>query len=568
MGASVTQTLDRPSTTPKKRTQGPRVIRFIEQNCVHPDGELIGQPLIMHPWWKQRVYEMFELKPQVCPVCGEITSFTPRGENDGYRCAVCTQILESLPPDERRYAEAVIGIAKKNGKTSVLAALGLYFLIADDDPSALVVSAAASEEQGANLLYGSAKIMCELSPTLAKLTVPFDKEITVPSLPRARMRNVASKAGTQDGQNIKALLMDELHEWLGARGRNLFTVLSGGVGARFNAMRIAITTAGYDQESLCYEKYDYGKKVNAGEIDDPGFYFYWLEPPQDADYRDPKVWAFTNPLLGVSVREKYIEDRVKREPESVVRRYNTNQWVATEEIWIPTGVWDKGLSDLDLDPSLPLYVGIDIAKNIDSSALALAQRHVVPAESDEEDEDEDDVRYVVRATIWANPYPEHHELHDSWRMNNNLVMDLCRDLFARFPVPASEIDGTVMPGPMFAYDPWRFRPEAEALTGEGLAMVEFPQNDSRMIPASQDFYEAIMKGEIAHDGDQGLKRHVHAVTADQKPRGWRMTKPVGSKRKIDAAIATAIAVHCAKVTPAPATRRSMYSDGHQLVVVR
>jgi phage terminase large subunit-like protein len=97
-------------------------------------------------------------------------------------------------------------------------------------------------------------------------------------------------------------------------------------------------------------------------------------------------------------------------------------------------------------------------------------------------------------------------------------------------------------------------------------MIEFPQSDVRMIPASQAFFEAIMKGKVAHDGDPLLKRHVEQVTADQKPRGWRMSKPAGSTRKIDAAIAAAIACYGAQTHEPPLERRSAYED-HDLIVL-
>ena len=587
MGGSLTVAVkSRPSTAPpKRRTQGARAVRFIEENCVIPEGDLIGQRMNVHPWWRARIYEMLELRPQRCAICGEATTFVQDG--DSYRCSVCTQVIETMPLDERRYSEALIGIAKKNQKSSMLAALGLYFLLGDGDPSPLVISAACSEQQGKNLLYGSAKTMCKMSEPLQKLTQAFESEILVPSLPRARMQNVTASIGSNDGSNIKVLLADELHEWTGDRGRNLWTVLSGGTGARANALRIAITTAGYDQDSLCYEKYTYGQKVNSGLIDDDSFYFHWLEAPQEANYRDPSVWAIANPLLGVSVRESYIADRVKRDTESVVRRYNLNQWVAGENIWIPFGVWDDCQSELRIDPTQPLYVGIDIAKRIDSSALATCQpRDMRPLTcpmcgdvgveyAPVGDNGADGwrcggcrevtampppaVRYILGGVVWENPHPDGTAEHEAWRMNNNLVMDICRGLFREYPIAACEIDDEIKPGPMFGYDPWRFRPEAETLTGEGLAMVEFPQNDTRMIPASQDFYEAIMKGEAAHDGNADFKRHVHNVTADSKPRGWRMSKPDGSKRKIDWAIAAGIALHLAKATVAPSVQVSRYA---------
>lgn len=508
------------------KTRGPRVVRFIDDNCVHADGPLIGQPLKLHPFWRQVIFELFEVIPD--------------GEG-GWR---------------RRYSEAYISVPKGNAKTTTLAALGLYFLLADGDPASFVVSAAASEEQGANLLYGAAKKMCELSPTLKAVTEPFDKEILVPSLPRARMKNLTSKSGTNDGLDCRACLLDELHEWKGQRGRDMYHVLAGSLKTRRDAMLIAITTAGYDQESICYDRYAYGKKVQTGEIDDPSFYYKVIEAPEDCDYRDPKVWALCNPLLGVSVRPEYIDGRVKREPESVVRRYNLNQWVAAENIWIPYGAWDKCLDEtLELDPALPLFVGIDIAKRIDSSALAIVQKR----------ETESGPRYVCRSIIWENPYREDDPRCNDWRMNNNLVVEECRELFKRFPVPACTIDDEVKPGPCFAYDPWRFRPEAEKLTGEGLALLEFPQSDSRMVPASQALYEAIMTGEIAHSGDAREKRHIQSVTPDQRERGWRISKPKGSGKQIDFAVALAIAVFLAQTQP-PTAARSVYEDRGLLVL--
>ncbi len=79
-------------------------------------------------------------------------------------------------------------------------------------------------------------------------------------------------------------------------------------------------------------------------------------------------------------------------------------------------------------------------------------------------------------------------------------------------------------------------------------MVPFDQGDSRMIPASQTLFDCVAEGLIAHDGDETLRRHILSATADQKYRGWRLSKPKGSARHIDAAIATAIAVYRARTS--------------------
>lgn len=503
-------------------TAGGRVTRFVESFCRGTEGEYAGEPIRLRRWQRDILNDLFELR------------------SDG----------------RRRYRQALIGMPRKNGKSAIGAGLALYLLLADDEPGAEVYSCAGDRDQ-ARIVFGTAKEMVEMDPDLSG-RLKLYRDTIVDKQTNGVYRVLSAEAYTKEGLNPSSVIFDELHV---QPSRELWDVMTMGSGTRRQPLVIAITTAGYDLEgTICGEKYQYGKKVESGEIDDPSFYFKWFEPQRaDCDWRDPAVWREANPALGDFLYEEFLEQQVREKPEHVFRRYFLNQWTQTEEAWIPYGVWDQCEdADLELDPALPLFVGLDLAIYVDSSAVAMVQKQTVEGRT----------RYVVRTKVWENPYPEGHALRDSWRMNNAEVMDYCRDLRERFPVPACSIDDATMPGPRFTYDPYRFRPEAEALTGEGLAMVEFPQFDSRMIPASQDFYEAIMKTEIAHDGDAALKRHVHAVIADQKPRGWRMSKPKGSKRKIDAAIATAIAVHSAKVTVAPAPRRSVYESRSLEVIGR
>lgn len=509
------------------RTQGQGVIDFIETFCRQTEGENKGRLIVLGDWQKRILYQLFEVRM------------------DG----------------RRKHRQALIGLPRKNGKSSMCAGIALYLLMGDGEPGAEVYSCAGDKEQ-ARIVFGTAKEMVEADPVLKdELTVYRDSIVHKTS--GSVYRVVSAEAYTKEGLNPSGVIFDELHV---QPNRELWDVMTMGSGTRRQPLVIAITTAGYDLEgTLCGEKYQYGKKTESGEIDDPTFYYRWYEPSNpDCDWKDPAVWREVNPALGDFLYEEDLEQASRQVPEFTFRRYRLNQWTQTEEAWIPYGVWDKGLSDLDLDPALPLYVGIDIALYIDSSAVTMSQR--VPILDGDPDAEDEGVRYVVRSKVWENPYSPDHSLFGSWRMNNTWVMEFCRELYARFPVPACVVDDEIKPGPMFAYDPYRFRPEAEELSGDGLAMVEFPQNDSRMVPASQDFYEAIMKGQVAHDGDATLKRHVHSVTADQKPRGWRMSKPKGSRRKIDAAIAGAIAVHCAKTTVAPGDDSSVYEERGVLVL--
>ena len=493
-----------------KTTQGRQVVKFVERHCVFTNGEWIGRKFRLLPWQKRVIYDLFEV-----------------------------DAATSL----RRHRWALIGVPKKNGKSELAAALALYFLIADDEPAPLVVCAAASEGQ-ADLVFGAAKTMCELSPTLSALTETMESEITVPSIPGSRLRRLAARAGTNEGQNIHVVICDELHEWELPQHEKTWTVLTNSMGARRQPLVFQITTAGHDLETVCGRQYEHGMRVNTGEIDDPAFYCFWQEAPKGADYRDPAVWEAANPSYGVTVQEEFFADQLSKKTEAVMRRYFLNQWTASEEMWLPYGAWAACADpSRELDPALPLRVGIDVALRHDSSAVAWAQVQA-------------DGMTVLRTRVWANPYPEDHSQHRAWTFNVAEVEQFCLELREQFPVPATEIDDAIMPGPEFNYDPAYFQRSAQLLSGEGLAMVEFPQSDGRMIPASQRFFQTIVESRIAHDGDPVVARHVEAVIADQRTRGWRMSKPKGSRRKIDAAIAAAIAVYRAHFTaPEPAVSR-------------
>lgn len=512
MSATLTETPSTPST--RKRSQGGRVIKFIETHCVHPDGEWVGQPIRLEPWQRRLLYDLFLV-----------------GEDD-----------------RRRHRWALVGIPKKNGKTTLAACLGLYFLLADGEPSPLVVCAAASDEQ-ADLAFGAAKTMVKLSPTLSQLCQTWDKEITVKDAPGARLRRVSAVAGTNDGLNIHAAILDELHEWSGPKGEAVWNVLTNGTGARRQPLVLQITTAGYDLETVCGRQYEYGKRVQSGEVTDPRYYFHWNEAPEGADHRDPKVWEAANPNFGVTVQAPFFEDQLTKKTESVFRRYFMNQWVAAAELWLPYGAWDACRSDLGLDGSLPAFVGVDVALRNDSTAVVVAQRQ----------QHEDAERTVVRAKVWENPFAENDPRRETWTLNIFEVERYLAELYEGFRSPACEIDGVVKAGPEFAYDPAYFHRSAAILAGDGLAMVEFPQTDSRMIPASQNLYQLVVEGKLAHDGDPVLRRHVENAIADQKPRGWRLTKPKGSRRKIDAAIACAIAAYRAQEA-APVDVPSVYEE--------
>lgn len=489
-----------PNLGENRPSRGQHCIDWIETHCVYTVGHWVKKRVRLLRWQKRFIMHLLEEDPE-------------------------TRV--------RRYRWVLLGMPKKNGKTELAAWLALYLLIGDNEPAAWIACAAASDNQ-ANLVFGAAKRCAEWSPTLSLICETYDNQILVPSLPGAKLVRVTAAAGTNDGPSWHAVICDEFHEWSGKRGRDVWTVLTNGVGARRQPLIIQITTAGFDLEgTVCGEQYQLGEQLALDPTLDPRYLFWWYEAAKGTDYTDPKTWEEANPSWGATLPDPvaYLRDQLTKKTESEFKRYFLNLWVLSEDLWLKDGQWAQcARGDTALDPSRPLFVGIDGALKRDSFAVVAVQP-------------QDEGRVVVRAWVWENPYPPGHELRAKWRLNLEEPLNKLRELFRDFPEPAvyDEKEG-MLPGPAFGYDPRFLEYAAQRLSDEGLNMVEYPQTDPRMCPASELLYELVVTERLAHDGDPTLDRHVHGCVPKYKERGWRLAKPTGSSRRIDAAIALTIGV--------------------------
>jgi phage terminase large subunit-like protein len=434
----------------------------------------------------------------------------------------------------RRHRWGLVGIPKKNGKTELGAGVGVYLAVDDEEPSAKVVCAAASDDQ-ANLLYTAASKICNWSPTLEPYSEVKNKHIEFDTgdIAPGELRRVAAVAGANDGKNNSGVLIDELHEWIAPKSRAVFTVLTQGGGARRQPINIMITTAGSDEDSICYELYEHGLNVRSGETIDDSFYFLWYEAPVDADYKDPETWKKANPSWGLILKQEFYEDIITKRSESEFCRYFLNRWMEADDIWEAAIFWPGLEGETGLRDDLPTYIGIDIGRRHDSSAVVTTQW--------------DGKLLHVKSKFWMNPHPPGSERGQKWALNIGEVEDYLKEEFKRYPEPSvtDEEDGYREPGPAFLYDPHFFVRSAELLEGEGMSMVEFPQSDTKMVPASQNLFELIKTGAVVHDGNEILTKHMRSVVAKFKERGWRISRPEGSRKHIDGAVALAMAAYAA-----------------------
>ena len=192
----------------------------------------------------------------------------------------------------------------------------------------------------------------------------------------SELKVVSAEAYTKHGVNAHGVIIDELHA---QPNRELVDVLTTSTGARRQPLIIYITTADFDRESICNEKYDYACKVRDGIIADPAFLPVIYEAQRDDDWTSPAVWARANPNLGVSVSREYLERECRRAQETptyenTFKRLHLNLRTQQDVRWLSIEAWDA-CGDEPVDESAldgqACFAGLDLSTTTDVSALAL-----------------------------------------------------------------------------------------------------------------------------------------------------------------------------------------------------
>lgn len=415
-------------------------------------------------------------------------------------------------PDGRyRHRTALVGVARKNGKSGLGAGIGLHGLVAGP-PGGEVYSCAADKEQ-ARIVFGVAKRMVELEPDLADVITPY-KDVLEVQATGSIYRCLSAEAFTKEGLNPTTVVFDEVHA---QPTRELWDVMALAMGARIEPLMIGITTAGVrsdstGRDSLCYSLYQYGQRVARGEITDPTFFMAWWEPrsPQ-ADHRAVSTWREANPGFGDLVSEEDFRSGVLRTMEPEWRTKRCNQWVSSAETWMPAGKWDACAAARPVPDGAEVLLGFDGSFSNDSTALVVVQ---APTGDDEHP-------HIDVVECWERP----PDAGQDWRVPVMAVEEAIRAACRRWQV--REI----------VCDPARWARTYAVLEEEGLPVVEYPQSPQRMIPATQRFYEAVLNRTLTHSGDPRLARHIENCVIHTDSRGSRLRKDSkNSPRKIDLAI--------------------------------
>lgn len=322
-----------------------RAVAFFEEVLKLNGGEHEGKPFILLPWQ--------------CFIVGSIFGWKTL---DGYR----------------RFRMVYIESGKGSGKSPLAAGIGLYCLMADNEPRAEVYAAATKKDQ-AMILFRDAVAMVDQSPALSERIKKSGTGQNVWNLAYLRkgafFRPISSDDG-QSGPRPHCVLIDEIHEH---KSNNVVEMMRAGTKGRTQAIIFMITNSGHNKTSVCYEYHEYGRKVaEQSLIDDTFFSFICSLDEEDDPFNDESCWAKANPSLGHTFTDKYLREQVTQakgmpSKESIVRRLNFCQWVEADNPWLASDIWMANEQNFDIDELIgeDCYAGLDLSGTRDLTALSL-----------------------------------------------------------------------------------------------------------------------------------------------------------------------------------------------------
>ncbi|RSL32661.1 terminase large subunit [Salibacterium salarium] len=287
-------------------------MEFIENFCKHSKGKWAGKPVYLELWQKAYVAAIFGFIHKI--------------------------------DQTRKYHEVLLVVARKNGKSTLSAAICLYLMAGDQEGGAEVYAVATKEKQ-AKIVWSESKRMVRKSPVLLKRIKPLVKEL-VGDFNDSSFMPLGSDSETLDGLNVHGASLDEIHAW---KNVDLYDVIADGTSTREQPLINMITTAGTIREALYDQKYDEAEMVLNG-LDDPVGYkddhflpiIYELDDRKE--WTEEGAWEKANPALGSIKKVDNLKTKVnkaKANPSLVsnlltkdfnVRATSSEAWLTFEQL--------------------------------------------------------------------------------------------------------------------------------------------------------------------------------------------------------------------------------------------
>ena len=481
-----------------------KAVGFIETFITHTKGELSGKPFLLEDWQKKIVSDLFGWK--------------------------------NKKTDLRKYRTAYIQIGRKNGKSTLASALALYMLFADDERGSEIYSAAGDRQQ-AGIVHEIAKGMIVGNPELSNRAKVYRNSI-INEGKGNYYQAISSDSKTKHGFNANCIIFDELHT---QPNRDLWDTLTTSVGSRRQPLTIAITTAGYDRNSICYEIYKYAQQVESQAVKDETFYPCIFEAEMDDDITDEEVWKKANPNYGVSLKKNYMEIESQRAVDvpsyqNTFKRLMLNIWTDSLAVWIPNNEWMECYQEFDYSTleGKECWAGLDLASTRDISALVLLfnidDKYVVlphlfiPEENAKKRSERDGVDYVT----WKNQ--GHIIATEGDVADYNFIKEKINELSKKYRLQS------------IAYDRWNASQLVIDLQNDGANMSPFGQGFVSMSAPTKELEKLIIGKQIIHNDNPCMNWMLSNVAIQEDPAGNIKIAKNKSKEKVDGLVALVMAL--------------------------
>lgn len=513
----------------------------------------------------------------------------------------------------RRFRRFYDEEGKGNGKSPLLAGIGLFCMLADGEPRAEVYAAGSKKDQ-AMVLFRDAVAMVEQSSALA---ARIKKSGVTPVWNLADFKTGSffrpiSNDDGQSGPRPSCALCDEVHEHYNGKTIEL---LERGFKFRRQPLLVMATNSGSDRNSVCWQEHQHAVRVAAGTmtpgdrfeyvgevIDDEAFSYVCALDKDDDPLEDPRCWIKANPLLGVTIQRDYLASVVRQAQKipgklNGILRLHFCQWTDAEQAWMGRAALEMVLADFDPREHLgqKVYTGADLSGAQDLSALGFCvQTGTVGVKR------EDAVVQLPTYDAWVEAWTPKDTLverslrdqapYEVWVKGGWLNAIEGRNIRLDFIAARLAEANAEYQIELLAYDRYAYRKLEDELNNLGLTLpqIEHPQGGVRRGKPPEEWVEAARRaGEEAPqglwmpgsvlaletlilEGRIRLRRSPVLISAamsaavehDAFDNRWFSKRR--AVNRIDALVALAMAVGAA--TAAPTETKSAYEE-HGLVVI-
>lgn len=474
----------------------------------HSKGEWAGQTIRLEPWQQFVVWNLF-----------------------GWKRADGT----------RRFRTCYLEVARKNGKSTLAAGLGLFLMTADGEAGAEVYSAATKRDQ-ARITHSEATRMVKASPQLRRRLTVFRDNIHIKDT-ASKFEPLGRDTDSMDGLNVHGAIVDEVHAH---KTRDLWDLLETATGARRQPLMFAITTAGYDRQTLCWQQHEYTQKVLDGIIADDSWFGIIYGIDEGDDWQDEAIWGKANPNLGISKKiddMRRLAQRAREMPSALnsFLRLHLDVWTQAETKWVSREHWNACGIAVSADGlrGRTCYAGLDLSSTADITALV----YVFPPQ------EPGDV-YQVLCRFWIPEEAMNERSHkdrvpyDAWVRAGYVSATPGNVIDYEFILAQIDEDMQVYDVVEMAFDRWgasRIQTQLMELGGEEW-LIQFGQGFASMSPPMKELERLIAAHRIAHGNNPVLNWMADNLVAREDPAGNIKPDKERSLEKIDGMVALIMAL--------------------------